>query len=197
MRRDEAVVRGGNSSRPHPFAAAVACSYSCGWSMAVGAWQGRAAAVLGHNHGRRRAAGRHAPTGAADAGEGREESGEVLTGGATHLLGDQGARWGGGEGQLQGKSVEGAEGIRSRERHPEEGAGVGRNRAVNGRTGGAAIEARGSKVEEALRVGSRTIADAAAARPSSGAPLQGGGPARARRREERRGGHARRSVWIR
>ena len=149
--------------------------------MADGARQG--------GSGRAGAAGRRAPTGAADAGEGREESGEVLTGGANRLLGGQGARRGGREGRLQGELVGGAEGIRSRERHPEEGAGVGRNRAVNGRTGGAAIEARGSKVEEALRVGSRTIADAAAARPSSGAPLQGGGPARARRREERRGEH--------
>lgn len=132
--------RGGSSSRPHPCAAAVACSYSRGWSMAVGARQGRGGSSSRPHpwptaRGRAGAAGRRAPTRAADAGEGREESGEVLTGGATRLLGGQGARRGGGEGRLQGESVGGGEGIRSRERQPGEGAGVGRNRAVNGRTG--------------------------------------------------------------
>lgn len=43
VRRGTAAVQGrdGSSSRAHPCAAAVACSYSRGWSMAVGARQGR------------------------------------------------------------------------------------------------------------------------------------------------------------
>lgn len=48
-------------------------------------------------------------------------------------------------------------------------AGIGRS--MEGR-GAAAVEARGSKVGEARRLGSRTSADAAAARPSSGALLR-------------------------
>ena len=76
--------------------------------MAVGARQGRGGSSSRPHPWPTARGRRRAPTRAADAGEGREESGEVLTGGATRLLGGQAARRGGEEGRLQGESVGGA-----------------------------------------------------------------------------------------